>query len=858
MKAALGIFRSLVGRRATETSADDTASRDSSGTSPAVERNDSPEEVAKVRDETGGRGGSDSIKQQDEHRRQPFFNPDLDEAVENLRSATSPAERAAAARSLGESGGELGKVHLVAALFDESPEVQRAAQEALDQLGEPTEASSASTDQPSSQPISADYSQSSSSPSPQPAVDESTLTLEEKQLLQEEKTLRQVVGEIEQRLIVVSDARSQLEKEAHLRREREGKLRAEATARRLADEEARLQFEEQAEERRKQDNEAVEAELLAARLNETEVQRLATEEEHLRFEVIELQRKTEQLTQRRVEAETKRLRELNAANLASAMRTRNEAEAAYKSELNRLQNEERAMRTALEQVEQKRAETEEARQAEEAGLVQLADERRTLEDAQLRRSEEIRRLQSEAEERIRAQEETLQVQLNEMRQQAEKERSRLEAEIGELLETEKQRLEETLERAEDEKQRITAELQGRLEEEERRFAELEETWKQVEAEAAQSAGREQQLLAQIESLRMAEAEARKRIVQAESLHQTLENSYITVAEQVQRIEAQAHARAVDEKQILAKLEAARREAETAAMQTAEREKQVRDEIELFHKLEEEERPKLEAAILQRTEAEANLHQLREELRAEERTREAADERLAQLLDDSGEAAPTSFERQQTETSLNIVGEAPLPADEVSVDRETGIGSDDSGEETVRVEETDSSAAPPTISTYLNSVGPYKRAAAVAELARSGGQDAFELITRSFDDHSPHVRNAAARALTQLEPGRGVDLFNRALEEASEQRRRNIGIAIASSGVATDAVNNLEGASREDTYNALCMLLIMAKTGEVQPLIVAIEDHEEEEVCRAATKILTLSGQSAIAEAAQQRRARKLN
>jgi len=357
---------------------------------------------------------------------------------------------------------------------------------------------------------------------------------------------------------------------------------------------------------------------------------------------------------------------------------------------------------------------------------------------------------------------------------------------------------------------------------------------------------------------MAEAEARKRIVQAESLHQTLENSYINVAEQVQRVEAQAHARAVDEKQILAKLETARREAEIAAKQTAEREKQVRDEIEQFQRLEEEERPKLEAAILQRTEAEANLQQLRAQLSAEERLREAAEERFVQLLDDSGEAAPTSFERQQTEASLNpVVAEAPTsPTGEIPVNGGTSIVPDDNGQQTVTVEESDSSAVAPTIGTYLNSVDPYKRAAAVAELARGGGEDAFELITKSFDDHSPHVRNAAARALTQLEPGRGVDLFNRALEEASEQRRRNIGSAIATSGVATDAVNNLEGASREDTYNALCMLLIMAKTGEVQPLIAAIEDHEEEEVCRAATKILTLSGQSALAEAAQQRRARK--
>ena len=858
MKAALGIFRSLVARRATETTIDEMSSIDSIGTLPSQEPNGSPGEIAEVRNETGGRGSSVSLKQQQESGRQPFFNTDLDEAVENLRSATTPAERAAAARSLGESGGELSKVHLVAALFDDSPEVQKAAQVALDQLGEPTEA--ANSDSQFSQPVPAGDLQSGSSPGPQPAVDQSTLMLDGNQLLQEEKTLRKVVGEIEQRLIVVSDARSQLEKEAQLRRERERKLRAEAAARRLAEEEARLRFEEQAEERRKQDNEAVDDELLAARLHDTEAQRLAKEEEHLRVEVLELRRKAEQLTQRRVEAETNRLRELGAANLAAAMRTRNEAEAAHKLELNRLQNEEQAMRTALAQVAQKRAETEAARQNEEAGLAQLADERRQLEEAQLRRTEEVRRLQREAEERIRAQEESLEAQLNDMRQQAEKERARLEGEIGELLQTEKQQLEETLERAEGEKRRITAELKGRLEEEERQLAELEATQKQVEAEAAQRAGREQQLLSQIESLRMAEAQARKRIVQAESLHQALENSYINVAEQVQRVEAQAHARAVDEKQILAKLEAARREAEIAAQQTAEREKQVRDEIAQFQKLEQEERPRLEEAILQRTEAESSLQRLRDQLSAEERAREEAEERLAQLLDDSGEAPPTSFERQQTEASLHaVVAEAPQsPADEVPVNGGSSVVFDESGEQTLTVEEGDSSGVAPTIGTYLNSVDPYKRAAAVAELARGGGEDAFELITRSFDDHSPHVRNAAARALTQLEFGRGVDLFNRALEEASEQRRRNIGSAIATSGVATDAVNNLEGASREDTYNALCMLLIMAKTGEVQPLIAAIEDHEEEEVCRAATKILTLSGQTSMAEAAQQRRARKRN
>ena len=87
----------------------------------------------------------------------------------------------------------------------------------------------------------------------------------------------------------------------------------------------------------------------------------------------------------------------------------------------------------------------------------------------------------------------------------------------------------------------------------------------------------------------------------------------------------------------------------------------------------------------------------------------------------------------------------------------------------------------------------------------------------------------------------MDLFNRALEEATPERRRNIGGAIAASGLATEAINNLVSESREDTYNALSLLFVMAKTGEVAPLVQALEEHPEDEIGRAVTKLLTLSG-----------------
>jgi HEAT repeat protein len=159
-----------------------------------------------------------------------------------------------------------------------------------------------------------------------------------------------------------------------------------------------------------------------------------------------------------------------------------------------------------------------------------------------------------------------------------------------------------------------------------------------------------------------------------------------------------------------------------------------------------------------------------------------------------------------------------------------------------------SGVTPAIAGYLNSVDPYKRAAAVGELGRSRQQDAFSLISTCFDDESPHVRNAAARALREIELAQTVDLFNRALEEASHERRRNIGRAIAASGLATEAINNLVSESRKDTYDALSLLFVMAKTGEIDPLVRALEEHANDEVGKAVAKLLTLSGHQTESEA----------
>jgi len=91
-------------------------------------------------------------------------------------------------------------------------------------------------------------------------------------------------------------------------------------------------------------------------------------------------------------------------------------------------------------------------------------------------------------------------------------------------------------------------------------------------------------------------------------------------------------------------------------------------------------------------------------------------------------------------------------------------------------------------------------------------------------------------------------LTRALREASPERRRRIGNAIAESGLAREAVNNLTGESRERTYDAFSLLFLMAKAGEVHPLMRAIEEHGSIEVRLAVVKLLALSGQTEIVPA----------
>ena len=846
-------------------------------------QNDAPEDHSSNNAELNGTTENTSPAEADESgsgttaeeaaTQQSINQASFEEAVETLRAAGSSDGRVAAARSIAQLGGQRATPHLIAAMFDDDPKVRSAAEEALAVIGEPLfeqpttpedkAENSTMMQSPSSAPersdspptiVSVDQPQATDSPhvgdqqqhddgqiqAAQPpsrprklkAVPNKTeaaldpqASEEEQQLLLEERAVRQRLGLIVQQLSEKVAARKETENEVHWRLERESKLLADAAKQRALEEEARKKAEEEAARRRKQEADAIAAEQLARAKADAELERLANAEVRLRNEVAKLNREADELEQRRRDAENSRLNAAAAARLAEAQRVRDEADRTHKAEVERLRTAQTMLNTATEKATARRGEVEAARARAEKEAAALA----------------------EAQARMAAAEDA--------RLKAETERVKLETELNLKVETEEAQLAAARQRAQDEQARLEEEARRHRESEERRMEELQESKRRAELEANQRAEREKQIRHQLDTLRISDADVRKRIEEGEVRRRAAEEAFRLVAEKVQRVEAEAHAAKLEEEQILAKLEAARRNAAVDAQARAEQEKRIKEEIEMFRSLEDEERPRLEALMLQRSDAEARLHDARERLRAEEEARARAEEQ-AEILREYQRVAAEQYVTEEIEETVQLDEPVAVARDYQPAPVQFAEPVVASTPEAATIDVDIPVAAPEipaAISSYLHSVDPYKRAAAVAELARSRTSDAFALIARCFDDHSPHVRNAAARALRKLEPHKSVDLFNRALEEGSAERRKNIGSAIAASGLAGEAIENLVSENREETYNSLSILFVMAKTGEVQPLVEAIEEHESEEVCRAVLKLLTLSGQSEMGDAALQRR-----
>jgi hypothetical protein len=365
-------------------------------------------------------------------------------------------------------------------------------------------------------------------------------------------------------------------------------------------------------------------------------------------------------------------------------------------------------------------------------------------------------------------------------------------------------------------------------------------------ETQQRLEREQELLEETEALRNSEAEMRRRVEEAEAARNSADVNHKRTAELVIRAEAEARTRALENERAIAKLEEVCRALSIEAQARAEQEDRLKKEIELLRSNETEQKDRIEQEVRRRADAEFRLQQEKNRLKIAEEARVKAELEVGLL---QSQAKPVSdVEELHDDPAQNLRRLEPPATQRLTM----AFRAEASRSVWHHVDPELLSDLPSDLVAQLASNDPEDRAAALA-LIPTSGPNIFNLLVNFFDDPSQQVRNAAARALRALDPSRPVESFTRALENASPERRHNIGSTIASSGLAEEAVNQLDAESREETYSALCLLFVMAKTGEVTPLVQAIESHPDVEVRRAAIKLLNLSGHSDLADAAAKRR-----
>lgn len=134
--------------------------------------------------------------------------------------------------------------------------------------------------------------------------------------------------------------------------------------------------------------------------------------------------------------------------------------------------------------------------------------------------------------------------------------------------------------------------------------------------------------------------------------------------------------------------------------------------------------------------------------------------------------------------------------------------------------------------------------------RRTDDSSFRDISTLLDDESAATRQWAVRKLYELDADLAATRVNDALKEGTRQQRRNIGTALADSGLLFEAIDDLMAENHERCYGAFSLLFLVAKAGVVQPLISVIENHPSMDLRLAVIRLLASSKEMQVVSALQ--------
>jgi HEAT repeat protein len=141
-----------------------------------------------------------------------------------------------------------------------------------------------------------------------------------------------------------------------------------------------------------------------------------------------------------------------------------------------------------------------------------------------------------------------------------------------------------------------------------------------------------------------------------------------------------------------------------------------------------------------------------------------------------------------------------------------------------------------------------RALAILKLAPAGTND-VDSIAEWLDDPSSTVRSAAVKALYETHPEGAASLLNNVARQGSTEQRQRLGKAIVDAGLVDVPV--LQNEDSRTFYPALALLFLLAKLGEIEPLLDVIRNHSDINVRLALIKTIATSKSPQVNPAFQQ-------
>jgi len=144
------------------------------------------------------------------------------------------------------------------------------------------------------------------------------------------------------------------------------------------------------------------------------------------------------------------------------------------------------------------------------------------------------------------------------------------------------------------------------------------------------------------------------------------------------------------------------------------------------------------------------------------------------------------------------------------------------------------------STAMHDPDPSVRAAAVAGLGNIDHESVFAPVLISLADDTREVRAAAARSLSSLHFDR-AEAYARVMKTADLTTLQTFAQACVKTGIAAQAIDRLASEDRRHAQEAFALYSVLAKAGEVQPILEIIETHQDVQVKLAAVRVLSVVG-----------------